>query len=114
MIGIVLALLVTGAAIPIPSATASTCPTTQVEVIKAARPDYPLELGRNTPPFVVEVAVTVNPDGSIKGTKMWQSSGYPAADAATVKAARETTYSPKMVNCKPVEGAWLFRADFAP
>jgi TonB family protein len=62
----------------------------------------------------VIVAVTIAPNGHVAGAKVARSSGNAAIDDAVVQAARNSTYSPKMVNCAPVEGQYLFRADFAP
>ncbi len=37
-----------------------------------------------------------------------------AIDQAALRAARESTYSPKLVDCSPTTGDYLFRADFQP
>jgi TonB family protein len=60
------------------------------------------------------VDVTIDPNGHAIAAKLLHSSGYPAMDQAVVEAALKSTYSPKVVNCAPVQGAYLFRADFAP
>jgi hypothetical protein len=35
-------------------------------------------------------------------------------DQAALRAARQTTYSAKLVNCAPVQDSYIFRADFQP
>jgi len=62
----------------------------------------------------VEVTVTISPRGTVTSTKVLRSSGNAAIDQAVAKAALQSTYSPKIVNCAPVEGSYVFRADFAP
>jgi TonB family protein len=61
-----------------------------------------------------EVAVTIAPNGHATAATFVHASGYPALDRAVVEAALKSTYSPKIVNCVPVQGNYLFRADFAP
>lgn len=61
-----------------------------------------------------EVAVTIAPSGKVAGAKVYKSSGDTAVDKAVVTAAEQSTYSPKLVNCQPVQGTYLFRADMAP
>jgi TonB family protein len=60
------------------------------------------------------VAVTIDPNGHAIDAKFLHASGYPAMDRAVVEAALKSTYSPKIVNCVPVQGSYLFRADYAP
>jgi len=62
----------------------------------------------------VEVSVTIAPDGRVVKTSIVKSSGNTTADNAVVTAARKSKYSPKVVNCEPVEGGYIFRADFKP
>ena len=61
-----------------------------------------------------EVSVTIAPDGRVVKTSVVKSSGNATADNAVVTAARKSKYSPKIVNCAPVEGGYIFRADFKP
>lgn len=55
------------------------------------------------------VRVTVAPDGKVTKTVVADSSGDPAIRKAALSAAARSTFSPKMVNCKPVAGTYLFR-----
>lgn len=113
MIDIALTLLLAQATV-MPSPPVSTCPTTPATIVKPAQPVYPRSLPAHTPPLTVTVQVTVNPDGSVKGARVWQSSDYAEADTAALAAAAASTYRPKMVNCEPVEGTYLLHSDFLP
>jgi TonB family protein len=90
-------------------------PNVEATVADAVKPEYPESarnrgFGRST----VEVEVSVGPVGSVLGTRVTKSSGNSLIDDATVRAARESTYSPKLVNCQPTQGSYLFRAVFQP
>ena len=58
--------------------------------------------------------VTIAPNGSVAAASITKSSGNPQIDKAVLDAAKHSTYSPKLVNCKPMQGSYLFHADFAP
>ena len=90
-------------------------PDKDVTVAKAVTPGYPdsaldLRLGY----LVVLVDVTVEPDGHVSKALVQQSSHNFAVDQAAVKAARASTYSPKIVGCQAMTGIFIFRADFRP
>jgi hypothetical protein len=98
-----------------PSPTASACPTVLAQLVEPVQPNLPADIAQSdAPPFEIDILVTVGPDGSVVATKPWRPSLYLSAVAAAMAAARESTYKPKMVNCKPVTGDYLFRADFTP
>ena len=65
-------------------------------------------------PATVVVEVTVGPAGNLLGTRVVKSSGNSLIDYAAVRAARESSYSPKIVNCQPTQGNYLFRAILQP
>jgi TonB family protein len=84
-------------------------------VVNQAQPEYPdaardLGLGE----VQVAVQVTIAPSGQLVGTKIAQSAGNMSLDNAAVAAARQSTYSPKIVNCQAVQGDYLFRVTFDP
>jgi protein TonB len=90
-------------------------PNVEATVTNPVQPDYPesakdLGLGAVT----VEVEVTVGPSGNLIGVKVYKSSSNMAIDQAALRAARESSYSPKLVDCSPTTGDYLFRADFQP
>jgi outer membrane biosynthesis protein TonB len=37
-----------------------------------------------------------------------------AIDQAALRAARQSQYSPKIVNCQPTTGSYIFNAQFNP
>ena len=79
------------------------------------QPDYPesakdLGLGAVT----VEVEVTVGASGNLVSASVYKSSNNSAIDQAALRAARQSTYSPRLVDCNPTTGDYLFRADFQP
>lgn len=106
----------TALASPGPHATSSgNCAETQAAILKAAQPVYPSAAMRFVQsPISVQVIVYLDAGGSIKTASVAQSSGYADADASALKAATASTYKPRTVDCKPVDGLYLFKADFAP
>ncbi|MFY9664232.1 MAG: M56 family metallopeptidase [Candidatus Cybelea sp.] len=89
-------------------AAACTKPNVEATVTNPVAPVMPhgLHVSGN-----VEVALTISPSGNVTGAKFLHASGYPAMDRAVVEAALKSTYSPKIVNCVPVQGNYIFRAD---
>jgi TonB family protein len=90
-------------------------PNQEASVTQPVAPDYPdsardLGLGAVT----VLVQVTVGPTGNLLGEKVYQSSNNMAIDQAALRAARQSSYAPKLVNCQPTQGDYIFRAEFQP
>lgn len=103
---------------PVPSPTASTCPPTEVKRVRptnAPDPELPYSGHDNwckgVSCFVVDVVVTVNPDGTVKSAVERGSWGA-GTDYVATKAARESKYIPATANCRPVEGTYIFREMF--
>ena len=84
-----------------------------VRVLTAAPPKYP-QSARGSGPLSANVVVTVNARGDVTAAKIVKSSGNAAVDQATLVAAQDSTYSPKVVNCKATQGSYLFHAEFNP
>lgn len=97
---------------PVPSASA--CPTTQAVVRKAVRAHFPPSANSIKGRITTLVTIVVSPDGVVRTAVVRKSSGYPDADAEAVKAAKLSEYTPKMEDCHPVYGWYIFRADFEP
>jgi TonB family protein len=90
-------------------------PNVDVTVTNPVEPDYPAsarDLGFG--PVTVEVKVTVGAGGNVIGTLVSKSSSNMAIDQAALRAARESTYSARLVDCQPTQGDFLFRADLIP
>jgi TonB family protein len=90
-------------------------PDHQVAVLKAVVPDYPesaRDLGIGA--VIVQIDVTVGPLGNLISASVYKSANNMALDQAALRAARQSTYSPKLEDCKPVTGSYLFTAAFEP
>ena len=90
-------------------------PNVEATVTNAVQPDYPesaRDLGLGA--VSVEVEVNVGPSGNLISATVYKSASNMAIDQAALRAARQSTYSPKLVNCQPTTGNYLFRADFQP
>jgi TonB family protein len=90
-------------------AAACSRPNVDARVVSPAMPNVHVN-ARAT----VEVAVTIAPNGKATRATFVRASGNPAIDRAVVEAALHSTYSPKLVNCAPVQGSYIFRANFTP
>jgi len=101
-------------AIPTPMGTPDACnrPVTVLIFMTPAYPDAArdLHLGERT----VLIDVRVDANGKVVGEQIRQSADNAALDQASIAAADQTTYSPKVVGCKPVEGHYLFKVTFDP
>jgi protein TonB len=98
---------------PTPAACAN--PNKEASVMNAQQPDYPdaaRDLGLG--PVTALVEVTVGPSGNLISATIYKSAGNPLIDRAAITAAKQSTYSPKYVNCAPTAGDYLFRAEFSP
>lgn len=52
----------------------------------------------------VKILIVVDEEGRVAEAKVWgESSGFPEFDEAALEAARQTPFSPKMVDGKPVK-----------
>ncbi len=76
-------------------------------------PDYPesareLGLGIST----VLIRVYLNPKGTIAALRVFNSSGNVDLDQAALRAAAQSTYLPRVKNCKPAFGVYLFKVTF--
>jgi TonB family protein len=104
---------VTQGAPAVASAVAAACanPNADASVVNAAEPAFPQGLKlRGT----ADVLVTIAPSGRVIHTTVLHSTGDSTLDNAVVVAARQSTYSPKRVNCNPVQGSYIFHAEFKP
>lgn len=95
------------------ASTACQTPNAEPKAVNPAAPDLPKSEMPSQKVSAI-VAVTVGTNGKAMATRVYHSSGYPKVDGAVVAAAQKSTYSPKLVDCTPVQSTYLFRADFAP
>jgi TonB family protein len=83
-----------------------------IDPMSPSYPDSARDLGLGT--VSVFVQVTIDAQGRLVDARIYGSSNNAAIDEAALRAARASRYSPRIVNCVPVEGTYLFHADFAP
>jgi TonB family protein len=56
----------------------------------------------------MQVVVLLGPDGRVKQASMWTSSGNDELDDAAIAAVQQSTYRPKLSQCAPTYGVYLF------
>jgi TonB family protein len=96
-----------------PAPSSSPCFPEEAGVEKGAivqTDDVPLNQG----PFSATISVLVGPDGKVEKISIAKSSGNFQFDMESVAAAKRSTYTPKKVDCVPVEGTVLFNTSFTP
>jgi TonB family protein len=88
-------------------------PNAPPEALNPVPPELP-KSPRLTQPVSAVVVVKVGADGKAHGATVYKSSGNSIFDQAVLVAAEKSTYTPRLVNCAPESGVYLFRADFTP
>jgi TonB family protein len=64
---------------------------------------------KGAPPYFAVVDVRVNPEGSIKWTRIYKSSGIPEFDEESLEHAKHVAVSPTVgSDCKPVDRGFYF------
>lgn len=88
-------------------------PYREGSVIDPAFASYPREAAtQGLISVTVLVKVVIEADGSVSSATITKSSGNMYLDQAALKAARDTTYSPRIVNCVATRGSFLYKAVF--
>jgi TonB family protein len=88
-------------------------PNAPPEALNPAAPELPTS-PRLTATLSAVVLVKVGADGKAHGAAVYKSSGNATFDRAVIVAAEKSTYTPRLVNCEPESGVYLFKADFKP
>ena len=100
------------AATVISAATPESC-TRYATVTTMVPPDFPVSaLQMANGPARTEVMVSLDANGRVTAEQVIQSSGVLALDESALRAAKESKYAPRMVDCKPVAGRYLFKVTF--
>jgi TonB family protein len=88
----------------------------QAAVVMQAAPQLPgtLESLRVTQPREVLLEVVLDKRGNVTAIEMLSPAKNRDLDSAAVRAARISTYSPAMMNCRPARGETLFRVLYDP
>jgi TonB family protein len=76
-------------------------------VVKPVKPVLPSSV-HSTDVESVYVAVTIGPDGHLLNERIASSSNNPAVDRAVLDAVRMSTFAPKVINCQPTTGTYLY------
>jgi TonB family protein len=88
-------------------------PYKDATVVHQVTPGWP-EFARRVPGTrQVAIAVEIAPNGKVRSLRVLQSSGDVALDTAAMRAAQQSTYAPKIVDCKPRAGTFIFRVTFS-
>jgi TonB family protein len=94
------------------------CPDPQsyaAVVEQAVTPGWPVENGQHvaiTRSLTSLLDVSVSASGSVDSVEVFQPSGVAVIDEAASAAARQSTYHPGMVLCRPAPGHYLFKVEF--
>ncbi len=100
---------------PGPAATVAACPAPNrdARTLTLVPPEYPPSLvDSGVGERQVQVAVTIAPDGAVVNEAVVSSSGYGLIDRDALRVARETTYAPRIRNCRPVLGTYKYVIDY--
>jgi len=100
---------------PTPSPTPKpgcSAPYVEASTINKYAPEMPAMARDQGLSGSAQVEVNLSAAGQVLGAKIFVSAGSSLLDAAAIDAAKRTSYSPKIVDCNRVPGAYLFRVDF--
>lgn len=100
---------------PIAQATVAACPQPDQDAhtVTLAAPEYPpLAEQEGAGERVVQVAVTISPAGSVVNEAIVSTSGIASIDRDALRVARETTYAPRIEDCRPVQGTYKYVIDY--
>jgi hypothetical protein len=92
----------TGAPLPASRCAGADAPPTVVHTAQVGGPGY-----ASSRDLHADVAVVIDDDGSVGGATIYHSSGAPAFDLIALAQARESTYAPGVIRCRPSGGIYL-------
>jgi periplasmic protein TonB len=103
------------AAATAPPAPAGPVTATDADFIRRVQPEYPELAQQENIQGDVTIRITIGPQGQVMTATISSSSGNPLLDNAALKAARDSTFKPPMVNGVPTQRDYLiiytFRLD---
>lgn len=109
------------AATPLPTAlpTIAAAPCSQHDITPAvSSPGEPVAIPPDARASkesgIAAIAVQIDARGRVTGTSVARSSGNTGLDAVALEMAKDATYSPGLVKCKPVASAYTYTVKFAP
>ncbi|HTJ26240.1 MAG TPA: energy transducer TonB [Candidatus Limnocylindria bacterium] len=74
--------------------------------------DYPIMAAQQNVSGIARVRVDLTRTGTVLNATIDDSSGNELLDRAALVAARQQTYSPQVVSCRPVSGSYAITVDF--
>jgi TonB family protein len=89
-------------------------PFVEAKVTRPAIPEFPMSAREEGFAGTSVVEVAVGKDGKLIDAWTLGSSGSRAIDLSAIHAARASEYTKPVSYCRPVNGLYLFRADFLP
>jgi protein TonB len=103
---------------PEPIATATPKPScakphVDAQIVRAIEPEYPLLAQQQGLIGTTQIVVTLAETGAVIDARVYAGSGSLVLDEAALAAAKRSTYSSEIDDCKRVGGSYLFRAEFA-
>lgn len=107
---------------PAPTAPPPTAPPTPACAVPNKDPqptnrvpaDYPEMAKEQGASGETDVAVTLDATGHVIATKIAKSAGNPLLDQAALQAAKSSSFSPQIENCRAVGGVYIFQVVFSP
>lgn len=97
---------------PTPAKPSCTVPNQDASVVNKVDPDYPDAARQVSATGTARIRVDLSPTGTVTNVAVYQSAGNASLDQAAMKAARESTYSPEIVDCQKTAKSYLFLATF--
>jgi periplasmic protein TonB len=88
-------------------------PHVDAQIVRAVEPEYPLLAQQQGLIGTTQIEVTLAETGAIIDARIYTGSGSRVLDDAALAAAKRSTYSSEIDDCKSVGGSYLFRAEFA-
>jgi len=88
---------------PIPGRDATTMVQARPNYLKNPKPTYPLSARRRHQEGLVELVVTVTPQGRAASVRLKRSSGFSSLDQAALQAVRDYEFEPARIGETPVE-----------
>jgi TonB family protein len=93
--------------VPDTAAPACAIPNRDAAIIEEVEPDLSGLESHVTGPTSVTVRVSIDPNGRPGNVAVVSSSGDRLLDDAVIRAARLSKYTPRYVDCKPVDGDYV-------
>jgi protein TonB len=87
-------------------------PHVDARIIRGIEPEYPEPARERGLTGTTQIEVTLAETGAVIDARVYAGSGSRILDEAALAAAKRSTYSSEIDDCKNVGGSYLFRAEF--